>query len=112
MVHTGPHMSRVCQALKPGRHCRYTPNLLAQQYGRPVHASTYRHASVYKNGAKLGWGLDYLDNEDLEAERLFDYGILVPAVSSAFVCTSCSVCMLLCASVLCALLLLRATGTT
>jgi len=26
----------------------------------------------------VGWTQDYLDNEDLEAERLFDYGVLAP----------------------------------
>jgi hypothetical protein len=63
--------------------CRYTPNLLAQQFGRPIHATVFRDPSVYSYGSALGWSQEYLDNEDLEAERLFDYGILAPAPAGA-----------------------------
>ena len=51
----------------------------AGQQGRPIHNRVYRDPSVYIFGAQLGWTQEYLDNDDLESERLYDYGLLAPA---------------------------------
>eukprot|EP00798_Chlamydomonas_sp_ICE-L_P003605 gene3605-13688_t len=36
------------------------------------------NATYIRAGSKLGWSSDNFDNDDLEAERLFDFGILAP----------------------------------
>jgi hypothetical protein len=56
---------------------------MAQQMGRPLDLSTYRSAAVMQGAAQLGWTQEYMQNEDLEAERLFDYGLLAPEVLGA-----------------------------
>ena len=38
----------------------------------------YRHPSLYDFADSLGWPQGYMDREDLESERLFDYGLLAP----------------------------------
>ena len=57
---------------------RYSGSLITAQQGRPIHNRVFRHASLYEYAGALGWPDGYMDEEDLEAERLFDYGILAP----------------------------------
>ncbi len=62
---------------------RHSGHHMAQQMGRPLDLSTYRSAAVMQGAAQLGWTQEYMQNEDLEAERLFDYGLLAPEVLGA-----------------------------
>jgi len=60
--------------------CRHTGMITAQQLGRPVSPTHFRaEAAAAAAAAKMGWSKSYFDQEDLEAERLFDYGLLAPA---------------------------------
>ena len=63
---------------------RYTASVITAQQGRPIHSGVFRDPSLYAFAQSLGWPVSkgYMDNEDLEAERLFDYGILAPLPSS------------------------------
>ncbi|GAX85071.1 hypothetical protein CEUSTIGMA_g12491.t1 [Chlamydomonas eustigma] len=59
--------------------CRYAATVITAQQGRPIHNKVYRDPSLYEYASSLGWPSGgYMDEEDLEAERLFDYGILAP----------------------------------
>lgn len=62
--------------------CRTTGMLIALQQGRPIHAKNYRDPSVYAHtkDPQFNWDEHYLNTEDLEAERLFDFGMLAPTV--------------------------------
>ena len=61
--------------------CRHTAGVVAQQIGRPISDSEFRSATSARQAQQaLGWSADYFANEDLEAERLFDYGVLAPPV--------------------------------
>ncbi|KXZ46510.1 hypothetical protein GPECTOR_43g947 [Gonium pectorale] len=59
--------------------CRSTGMVVAGQSGRPIHSTRFRDPRVASLAASLGWPASYLANEDLEAERLFDWGVLAPA---------------------------------
>lgn len=70
--------------------CRHTPGAVAQQLGRPLSDSDYRSAAAARQAEALGWSQDYWAHEDLEAERLFDYGQLAPAVrATPLAATTC-----------------------
>ena len=59
--------------------CRTTPFIIAEQLGRPLHRSIFREESTMNAGREqLGWTKQYLERDDLESERLFDYSILAP----------------------------------
>lgn len=58
--------------------CRHTAYITAQQIGRPIDQMAYRSAAVQQGAGLLGWSPVYMVGADLEAERLFDYGILAP----------------------------------
>lgn len=59
--------------------CRSTGLIVAQQLGRPIDATTFRPPWIAARAAAVGWDPAYLNGpEDLEAERLFDYGLLAP----------------------------------
>ncbi|GLI63980.1 hypothetical protein VaNZ11_007149, partial [Volvox africanus] len=59
--------------------CRSTGMIIAAQTGRPVHSSWFRNPQVTGLAtAALGWSADYLAAEDMEVERLFDFGVLAP----------------------------------
>ena len=62
--------------------CRYSSHVVAQQLGRPVHHTQFRPAALAPLFAALGWDSGYTEGEDLEAERLFDYGLLAPPAPS------------------------------
>ncbi|PNH11434.1 A disintegrin and metalloproteinase with thrombospondin motifs 7 [Tetrabaena socialis] len=59
--------------------CRSTGMVVAGQAGRPLHSTRFRDPAVSGLALGLGWPADNLAAEDLEAERLFDYGVLAPA---------------------------------
>lgn len=59
--------------------CRHTPGAVAQQLGRPISDTDFRSTTSAAQAAALGWPADVWKNEDLEAERLFDYGVLAPS---------------------------------
>ena len=61
-------------------HLRYTGSVITAQQGRPIDSRAFRDPSLYAFADSLGWPVStgYMDHEDLEAERLFDYGILAP----------------------------------
>lgn len=63
--------------------CRTTGMLIALQQGRPIHAKNYRDGSIYAyaKDSQFQWSKNYLNTEDLEAERLFDFGMLAPTVT-------------------------------
>lgn len=49
---------------------------------RPVDPYSFRPSWINSSAAAVGWDWDYLlGPEDLEAERLFDYGLLAPVDS-------------------------------
>ncbi|GIL45852.1 hypothetical protein Vafri_2986, partial [Volvox africanus] len=59
--------------------CRSTGMVIAAQTGRPVHSTWFRNPMVTGLAtAALGWSADYLAAEDMEVERLFDFGVLAP----------------------------------
>ncbi|WIA29149.1 hypothetical protein OEZ86_011660 [Tetradesmus obliquus] len=59
--------------------CRTTANIVALQLGRPIDPKRFRPAWLNVSAMAAGWDWDYLQGpEDLEAERLFDYGLLAP----------------------------------
>jgi len=62
---------------------RYSGALITAQQGRPIHSRVFRHPSLYGYASALGWPDRYMDQEDLESERLFDYGILAPKLWSS-----------------------------
>lgn len=63
--------------------CRQTPLIIAQQLGRPGDR-TYHRAEWSKEQAlnTFGWSLNDWQGPDVEAERLYDYGLLAPPISS------------------------------
>ena len=67
--------------------CRHTPGLVAHQLGRPGRDDEYRAPAAARQAAgALGWPAAYWEREDVEAERLFDYGQLaqpLPATGPA-----------------------------
>lgn len=65
--------------------CRSSGLVLAQQLGRPISQSDFRPAWLNASAAAVGWAASYLTDgpEDLEAERLFDYGLLAPLDAGA-----------------------------
>ncbi len=58
--------------------CRHTGLIVTAQKGRPLDATAFQSPASQSLANNLGWSPDYLANEDLEAERLFDYGALAP----------------------------------
>jgi hypothetical protein len=57
---------------------------VALQLGRPIDAKHFRPAWLNVSAMAAGWDWDYLQGaEDLEAERLFDYGLLAPVDAGA-----------------------------
>lgn len=59
--------------------CRSTGLIIAQQLGRPIDPTTFRPSWLASSAGAVGWEPGYLTGpEDLEAERLFDYGLLAP----------------------------------
>lgn len=54
--------------------CRYSATVVTAQQGRPIDSRVFRNPSLYGYASSLGWPSGYMDQEDLEAERLFDYG--------------------------------------
>ena len=67
--------------------CRSTALIIAQQLGRPIDATTFRPGWINTSAGAVGWDAGYLGGpEDLEAERLFDYGVLAPLESGAEWC--------------------------
>jgi hypothetical protein len=61
---------------------RHTGNIITQQLGRPVDSEHYRPASLQEGAAALGWSPAYMAGpEELETERLFDYGSLAPLIT-------------------------------
>ena len=70
--------------------CRHSPGVVAAQLGRPISDTQYRSSTAAAQAAALGWPADYWQREDLEAERLFDYGMLAPAAApTPLVLTTC-----------------------
>lgn len=64
--------------------CRTTANIVALQLGRPIDPKRFRPAWLNVSAMAAGWDWDYLQGpEDLEAERLFDYGLLAPVDTGA-----------------------------
>ncbi|KAF6266656.1 hypothetical protein COO60DRAFT_1623446 [Scenedesmus sp. NREL 46B-D3] len=71
--------------------CRTTANVVALQLGRPVDAKHFRPAWLNVSAMSAGWEWDYLHGpEDLEAERLFDYGLLAPVEAGPWRRFSCA----------------------
>jgi hypothetical protein len=67
--------------------CRSTALIIAQQLGRPIDATTFRPGWINASAGAVGWDAGYLGGpEDMEAERLFDYGILAPLESGDAEC--------------------------
>jgi hypothetical protein len=59
--------------------CRQTALIVTSQLGRPIHTRQFRPKSLESAAAAAGWSPSYMQGpEDLEAERLFDYGMLAP----------------------------------
>lgn len=57
--------------------CRSTGLIIAQQLGRPIDSAVFRPVWINSSAAAVGWDTSYLEQPvDMEAERLFDYGIL------------------------------------
>lgn len=101
---------------REARCCRQTGILTAGQNGRPISSTVFRDPLVQSYAAALGWPMaggvgkvtsttstsdntaddlaSYLDHEDLEAERLFDWGILAPprpsSIADLIVTISCA----------------------
>lgn len=74
----GHHMPAVLACRR-----RQTAQIVAQSLGRPISATTFRDPSLAAvAAARLGWSKQYYEQEDLEAERLFDYGLLAPPLSA------------------------------
>eukprot|EP01023_Acetabularia_acetabulum_P004041 TRINITY_DN116_c1_g1_i2.p1 TRINITY_DN116_c1_g1~~TRINITY_DN116_c1_g1_i2.p1 ORF type:complete len:238 (-),score=29.82 TRINITY_DN116_c1_g1_i2:114-800(-) len=63
--------------------CRSTGLIVAGQKGRPSHPKVFQHSQVVKLSRDLGWDLEYIHKDDLEAERLFDYTLLAPYKAGA-----------------------------
>ncbi|KAG2501286.1 hypothetical protein HYH03_001088 [Edaphochlamys debaryana] len=60
--------------------CRTSGMLISGQQGRPLHATRFRDGDVASLALGLGWAPEYVAGpEELEAERLFDFGGLAPA---------------------------------
>jgi hypothetical protein len=56
--------------------------IIAQQLGRPIDSAVFRPEWINSSAGAVGWETSYLQQPaDLEAERLFDYGILAPATT-------------------------------
>ena len=85
------HATRLCIDARCGPTCynlyalvilsslaRNTRDALSGQEGRPIHATTYKHATVERFKRDLGWPADYIAAGDSEAERLFNFGVLAP----------------------------------
>lgn len=62
--------------------CRHSAVPVAAQLGRPVSDVRYRDETARRQAAALGWSDAYWNNADLEAERLFDFGMLAPPVGA------------------------------
>ncbi len=63
---------------------RHTGLVIAQQLGRPISSTTFRSAEAFSSAmTKLGWNQAYWEQEDVEAERLFDYTILAPRAGAS-----------------------------
>ncbi len=59
--------------------CRSTGLIITQQLGRPIDPVAFRPSWLASSAGPVGWESGYLQGtEDLEAERLFDYGVLAP----------------------------------
>eukprot|EP00878_Enallax_costatus_P047024 GHUV01057383.1.p1 GENE.GHUV01057383.1~~GHUV01057383.1.p1 ORF type:complete len:500 (+),score=122.35 GHUV01057383.1:95-1594(+) len=70
--------------------CRTTANIIAQQLGRPIDPYSFRPAWINSSATAVGWDWNYLmGSEDLEAERLFDYGLLAPVETGPVTTTTC-----------------------
>jgi hypothetical protein len=62
--------------------CRSTAHIIAQSLGRPVDPVTFRASWIGSMAAGVGWEGGYAAGpEELEAERLFDYGLLAPVAT-------------------------------
>eukprot|EP00879_Flechtneria_rotunda_P022569 GHRR01023831.1.p2 GENE.GHRR01023831.1~~GHRR01023831.1.p2 ORF type:complete len:189 (+),score=60.11 GHRR01023831.1:160-726(+) len=71
--------------------CRSTALIITQQLGRPIDPTTYRPEWLNTSAAAVGWDWDYLMGpEDLEAERLFDYGLLAPTQTGPVKVLTCA----------------------
>lgn len=78
--------------------CRRTGILIAAQAGRPISSTVYRDPVMQQYATALGWptagsststtstdSLDqYMSVEDVESERLFDWGLLAPEPATSF----------------------------
>ncbi|KAL4443898.1 hypothetical protein ABPG75_011635 [Micractinium tetrahymenae] len=53
------------------------------QLGRPISDTLYCSKAAQRQAKALGWSDDYLQHEEREAERLFDYSSLAPPVAAA-----------------------------
>lgn len=71
--------------------CRHTSLVVGGAAGRPIHRTAYHSNSTLRHAAMLGWSDAYVASTDLEAERLFDYGMLAPdaGTEAALTRTSC-----------------------
>jgi hypothetical protein len=62
--------------------CRHTSYITAHNLGRPVDKTYFRAkgSEMTALGVDFGWSSEYWSGADVEAERLFDYSILAPAM--------------------------------
>ena len=59
--------------------CRHSAYITAHNLGRPIDRTTFRaETSAHAAKDRLDWSSAYWEGPDLEAERLFDYGVLAP----------------------------------
>jgi hypothetical protein len=67
---------------RAARCCRHSPVPVAAQLGRPISDTWYRDATARQQAAALGWSEANWSEQDLEAERLFDFAMLAPPVGA------------------------------